>query len=108
MLAGGVLFECSGEGSRLGHAPDQGHQTSSGQETTTCGPEPMQVRRPGRSHVPYRITNTRRYPSCALVVLARRAYVSAVAAHSRPQIRNNGDHNARSHSVVRVDTPVAS
>ena len=57
---------------------------------------------------PYGTTNTHRYRSCALAVLARRAYVSAVAAHSRPQIRNNGDHKTRSHRVVRVATPVAS
>lgn len=60
------------------------------------------------SHVRYCATNTRRYPSCALGVLARRAYVSAVAAHSRPQIRNNGDHKTRSDRLVRVDVPVAS
>jgi hypothetical protein len=46
-------------------------------------------------------------PICSLVVCARRVYVIAVAAHSRPQIRNIGDHKARSHRAVWVSGPDA-
>ena len=45
------------------------------------------------------------YATRSLVVRARRVYVTAVAAHSRPQIRNNGDHKARSHRAVWVSAP---
>lgn len=80
------------------------HSAVAARVTATTGTRPGRESRPcplpHHEHPPY--------PSCALVVLARRAYVSAVAAHSRPQIRNNGDHKARSHRAVRVDSPVAS
>jgi hypothetical protein len=42
-----------------------------------------------------------------MIVRARRVYVIAVAAHSRPRIRNNGDHKAKSHRAVWVSAPDA-